>query len=182
MISYIIKDLTGALRYLPVGLTIGGVVFLLLFLINRRMRKKNRQPIPVAALTCLWFYMTIMLCITVWFRESSGTSKIDMELWSTWGINNRNNALVVENVLLFVPYGFLLPWVYERARGFLRTGFWGLSSSVYVEILQLVTGRGYFQIDDILANTLGTLIGFLIFSLGRRIFTGRGKNKSCSES
>lgn len=175
MISYIIKDLTGALRYLPVGLAIGGIVFLLLFLINRRMVRGNRHPIPVAALTCLWFYVGIMLCTTVWFREASGSSKIDMEILSTWGINNRNNALVVENVLLFVPYGFLLPWVFEKARGFFKTGFWGLLTSVCVEMLQLVSGRGYFQIDDILTNTLGTLIGFLIFALSRRIFTGRGK-------
>lgn len=175
MISYIIKDLTGALRYLPVGLAIGGIVFLLLFLINRRMVRKNRHPIPVAALTCLWFYVAIMLCTTVWFREASGSSKIDMEILSTWGINNRNNALVVENVLLFVPYGFLLPWVFEKARGFFKTGFWGLLTSVCVEVLQLVSGRGYFQIDDILTNTLGTLIGFLIFALGRRIFTVREK-------
>jgi len=175
MISYIIKDLTGALRYLPVGLAIGGIVFLLLFLINRRMVRKNRQPIPVAALTCLWFYVAIMLCITVWFRETGSTGKIDMELWSTWGINNRNNALVVENVLLFVPYGFLLPWVFERARGFLRTGFWGLLTSVCVEVLQLISGGGYFQIDDILTNTLGALIGFLGFAVIRRMFTGKGK-------
>lgn len=175
MISYIIKDLTAALRYLPVGLAIGGIVFLLLFLINRRMIRNNRQPIPVAALTCLWFYVGIMLCTTVWFREASGSSKIDMEILSTWGINNRNNALVVENVLLFVPYGFLLPWVFERTRGFLRTGFWGLLTSVCVEVLQLATGRGYFQIDDILTNTLGALIGFLGFALVRFIFKGKHK-------
>ena len=174
MISYIIKDLTAALRYLPVGLAIGGSVFLLLFLINKRMIRKNRQPIPVAALTCLWFYVGIMLCTTVWFRET-GSTKIDMEFLATWGINKRNNALVVENVLLFVPYGFLLPWVFERARGFLRTGFWGLLTSVCVEVLQLVTGRGYFQIDDILTNTLGALIGFLVFAIARRILRATGR-------
>ena len=174
MFAYIIKDLTEALRYLPVGLAIGGIVFLLLFLMNKRMIRINRQPIPVAALTCLWFYVGIMLCTTVWFREA-GSTKIDLELWSTWGINNRNNALVVENVLLFIPYGFLLPWVFERARGFLRIGFWGLLTSVCVEVLQLVTGRGYFQIDDILTNTLGALIGFLAFALVRFIFKDKCK-------
>ena len=77
--------------------------------------------------------------------------------------------------MLFVPYGFLLPWVFERARGFLRTGFWGLLTSVCVEVLQLISGRGYFQIDDILTNTLGALIGFLGFAVIRRIFTGKDK-------
>ena len=33
---------------------------------------------------------------------------MDLELFSTWGINDRNNAFVVENVLLFIPYGFVL--------------------------------------------------------------------------
>ena len=44
-----------------------------------------------------------------------------------------------------------------------------------VEVLQLVTGRGYFQIDDLMTNTLGALIGFLIFALAREDYNGKGK-------
>ena len=46
-----------------------------------------------------------------------------------------------------------------------------------LEVLQLLTGRGYFQVDDILTNTLGALIGFLIFAIARRILRATGRKR-----
>lgn len=42
----------------------------------------------------------------------------------------------------------------------------GAFTSICIESLQLVTGRGYFQIDDILTNTLGMFLGYLVFGIG----------------
>lgn len=95
-------------------------------------------------------------------REQTG---MDLELFSTWGINDRNNAYVVENVLLFIPYGFLGAWTSGRLRRILLCGVFGFLTSVGIESLQLVTRRGFFQIDDILTNTLGTVIGCGIFCI-----------------
>ena len=41
--------------------------------------------------------------------------------------------------------------------------------------MQLVTGRGYFQIDDILTNTLGALFGGILFWLVRLIGKAAGR-------
>ena len=58
------------------------------------------------AVSCLVMYVAVLLAITYFSRESGSRSgMMDLELFSTWGINNRNNAYVVENVLLFIPYG-----------------------------------------------------------------------------
>ena len=68
----------------------------------------------------IWLAVAILLVITYFSRESgSRTGMMDLELFSTWGINDRNNAFVVENVLLFIPYGFVLPWADVRQRHFL---------------------------------------------------------------
>ncbi len=88
---------------------------------------------------------------------------------------DRNNAFVVENILLFIPYGFACPWVFRRARNLFCCTLIGAVTSLGIESLQLLTRRGYFQIDDILTNTLGTILGFLIYWLWRgvcRIFRG----------
>ena len=77
---------------------------------------------------------------------------------------------VVENVLLFIPYGILGPWAIERLRRFWSCVLLGAVTSLIIETLQLVTERGYFQIDDILTNTLGTAVGFLVWRL---FFRGR---------
>ena len=98
-------------------------------------------------------------------RESGNSKGFDLELFSTWGINDRNNAYVIENIMLFVPYGFLGSWAFEKMGNFFRCLALGALTSLYIESLQLVTGRGFFQIDDILTNTLGAVIGCLVYRL-----------------
>ena len=67
------------------------------------------------------------------------------------------------NILLFVPFGILCPELFRK----FRRGGWtilaGVCLTVGVELLQFVTGLGCFDIDDIILNTAGTLIGFVIF-------------------
>ena len=170
MLKYIYRDLVSATEYLPYGLALGIPLSAVLVLFTRfTCKKRERQPVlPVIV---FGLYMAIMLVITFLSRESgSRPGTMDLELFSTWGINTRNNAYVVENVLLFIPYGFLCSWAFEPLRNFFRCFLFGALTSMSVEFLQLVTARGYFQIDDILTNILGTVVGYLLFwvFLGRR--------------
>ncbi|MFD8588206.1 VanZ family protein [Streptomyces sp. NPDC059637] len=72
------------------------------------------------------------------------------------------------NVLLGVPFGVLLPVVWPKARGLLRVVLLTALVMVLVETVQgaVVTGRA-FDIDDVILNTSGALLGYLL--LGRRI-------------
>ncbi|MGQ4365009.1 VanZ family protein [Streptomyces sp. SAS_272] len=72
------------------------------------------------------------------------------------------------NLLLGVPFGVLVPVVAPQARGLLRVLLLTAAVMLLVEFAQgaLVTGRA-FDIDDVILNTSGALIGYLI--LGRRI-------------
>ena len=170
MIKYIYRDLATAAGYLPYGLALGvpiSAVLLLPVLFGRRKREM-KEVFPLIA---FGMYLAIMLVITFLSRESgSMPGEVDLKLFSTWGINTRNNAFVIENVLLFIPYGFLGCLAYERLRDFFSCALLGAVTSMAVECLQLVTARGYFQIDDILTNIIGTIVGYLIFMLflGRR--------------
>lgn len=163
MIKYIIKDMTEALHYLPCGLIVGVIAAFFLHVLNITRRKKGRKPLSIWALTCLFVYMAIIFGITFWSRESGSRNKIDMELFATWGINARNNAFVIENVLLFIPYGFLMAWNIKGVRNLFTSLLVGLFSSLCIETMQLLTERGYFQVDDILTNTLGMLLGTCLF-------------------
>lgn len=97
-------------------------------------------------------------------RESGSRHKgLDLEFLSTWGINDRNNAFVIENILLFIPFGVLCPMTFRGLRKFWRCLLVGMLTSLFVESLQLLTGRGYFQIDDILTNVLGAVAGYLLY-------------------
>ena len=45
-----------------------------------------------------------------------------------------------------------------------RTILCGFGLSLLIELLQFVFGTGVSEVDDLILNTLGTLIGFVIFS------------------
>ncbi len=72
------------------------------------------------------------------------------------------------NLLLGVPFGILMPVIAPRTRGVLRVLFLTALVMLMVEVAQgaLITGRA-FDIDDVILNTTGALIGYLL--LGRRV-------------
>ncbi|MET9890852.1 VanZ family protein [Streptomyces sp. NPDC006465] len=71
------------------------------------------------------------------------------------------------NLLLGVPFGVLLPVVFPKVRGILRVLALTAVVMLLVELVQgaLITGRS-FDIDDVILNTTGALVGYLL--LGRR--------------
>ena len=79
----------------------------------------------------------------------------------------------MENILLFVPFGFLLgitakprwPWFILSA----------IVSSLLIEILQLFTKLGYFELMDIIFNTVGSCIGYMFFLAIVKIYQAHNK-------
>ncbi|MFI6416915.1 VanZ family protein [Streptomyces sp. NPDC050842] len=72
------------------------------------------------------------------------------------------------NVVLGMPFGMLLPVLAPRARGIIRVIAVTALVMILVELVQgaLITGRA-FDIDDVLLNTTGALLGYLL--IGRRL-------------
>lgn len=165
MCKYIMSDLTAALRFLPYGVAAGLLAAMILTGVNYGRRRRGRKVMAMLPVSCLVMYVAILLVITYFSREMGSRNGLDLQLFSTWGINRRNNAFVVENVLLFIPYGFALAWAIVRQRRFWVNLLTGALTSIAIECMQLITGRGYFQIDDILTNILGTVLGYLCFRL-----------------
>lgn len=78
------------------------------------------------------------------------------------------SANLAGNILIFVPYGFFISMA-SKSRGFFKTLFFSMGLSLCVEITQLFTRVGSFDVDDILLNTIGGVIGYIIFSICNRI-------------
>ena len=72
------------------------------------------------------------------------------------------------NILIFVPFGFFIALV-GRSRGLFKTLFCSMGLSLLVETVQLFTRVGSFDVDDILLNTIGGVLGFVIFVVCNRI-------------
>ena len=67
--------------------------------------------------------------------------------------------IVVGNVVMFVPFGFL-GWVFPELKNLKSTVIAFVSAIVIVEALQYFTRMGVFDVDDIILNTFGVYLGF----------------------
>lgn len=80
---------------------------------------------------------------------------------------NRNFGGLVSvllNVCIFIPLGFIVPSIISKFNMLWKVILLSLGLSFVFETIQLLIGRA-FDIDDILCNTAGGIIGFCIFSL-----------------
>lgn len=68
------------------------------------------------------------------------------------------------NILIFVPLGFFLPMGSKR-RSFFATSFYSFGLSFCVEVFQLITKVGSFDVDDLLLNTIGGILGYILFAV-----------------
>ena len=80
-------------------------------------------------------------------------------------ISPANIAQVYLNIMLFVPMGYLLPYVFAwfRAKVAVRPIIAGFVISFLIENIQLISRRGFYDIDDLVSNTLGTVLGVLLY-------------------
>lgn len=95
---------------------------------------------------------------------------IKMYIEYSYKLNSAENLL--GNILVFVPFGFLFPMVSEEPMGSGKGKHFFvmlLNAFVFVlgiEVFQLFSAFGAFDVDDILLNCLGASIGFECYRLG----------------
>ena len=107
----------------------------------------------------LALYVLIILWITLFSRESM-TTRIFRGLFWEIEMGYWNN--IIQNILLFIPLGFLI----GGKRGIIA----GVLLSIGIELTQYVFRLGYFELDDVLNNTIGAAIGALLYKkFGKRI-------------
>ena len=83
---------------------------------------------------------------------------------------------VIGNVVVFMPIGMFLPSLFYRCKNFHFTTILSLEISLCVEVIQLITKVGSFDVDDLLLNTFGGICGYIIYMIyhGTKRFKKRG--------
>ena len=67
------------------------------------------------------------------------------------------------NVIGFLPWGFILPIIFRRMDRVFLIFLSGLLLSLIVEVIQLISKVGCFDVDDLILNTLGAVLGYVFF-------------------
>lgn len=76
------------------------------------------------------------------------------------------------NSLMFVPVGIVYPIVYKKLNTHVKVIAAGIGFSLAIELLQLPFFDRVSDVDDLILNSLGYLLGYLIYLLVKRIKTG----------
>ena len=99
-------------------------------------------------------------CTTVIFRVVRDSNRYALKPF--WSYNKPDLLLEnIMNVVAFVPIGLLIGFVFRHIKWWIVLLIGG-SISISIEILQLITKRGFSEIDDVIHNVLGCMVGFLI--------------------
>ena len=102
--------------------------------------------------------MFLVFAATVLAREAGEQAKYHLDFfWSYKEAYIQQRSQIAANILMFVPIGVLLG--VEKS---VLYAVCGLAFSCFIEISQLITHRGLFELDDILNNTIGLMIGFIL--------------------
>ena len=139
------------------------------------MKAKNRKPMRTLGKILFVLYIAFLLYFLIfsdWYGRTGGMSEyhynlvLFKEIQRFW--NHRDMlgwvayANLFGNVLIFIPFGFFMPMA-SRYRNFFLTFVYSFGLSLLVEIFQLITKVGSFDVDDIFLNTCGGILGFIAF-------------------
>ena len=177
-----------ARQYMLLGI-VGATILVSLFLIGyflvykKKMKgTKNLNLGKIALWSIFLIYMIIVLGATIGNRPS-GYESINLHLFSSYRHAYNNFSLaewryIILNILMFVPIGFMLPLLFKKCECYYITYLTGFSISIFIEILQIISKRGIFEIDDIINNTLGCVIGYGIVMILMALFKRSKKHKA----
>lgn len=93
--------------------------------------------------------------------------------------DNRRDLLlnVIGNAAMFIPSGIVLPVIYRKLNNFIKVVGAGALISLCIEIIQLPFSVRASDVDDLILNTAGVVVGYGIYALVRSI--KRKDNKRC---
>lgn len=77
---------------------------------------------------------------------------------------------VLGNIIAFTPLGFLLPIVFNKINNIKIIILSSFFVSIIFELIQLLTGMGDFDVDDIILNVLGAIVGYMVYRVLKNLF------------
>ncbi len=129
---------------------------------------KEKQYMQWMALLLFLGYCVLVVTVTILIRRGTVRNIVNMipfahviETINTGSMEPLEGDIL--NILLFVPFGFLLPWINKQVfRKAIFALILGFAASTIIETIQLVFHLGHCDINDIITNSLGAAIGYWI--------------------
>lgn len=133
------------------------------------LKKQGYRNFPMLCFTLL--YLCLVYTSTVLSRDIDprrGHAMMPFWSYALWMRSNSDLLLayLVLHILMLLPIGVSLSALWQDWRPIVLLGF---SFSCLIEISQLLTKRGQCDIDDVINNTLGVVLGIGLYRLGKHL-------------
>lgn len=157
----------GYIALFVIFITISAILYLPIFFVLRRKGKESIRQLSYLLYFCSFFiiiFATIILFgLPINFNPERYILNLKPLLWlKDESIRNRIIGEIIPNIMIFVPFGIFTPIVFKRMRKFYMTALVVLVLTFSIEFFQYFIGRTS-DIDDLIANFLGGIIGYGIF-------------------
>ena len=145
------------IQHIPYEYLIGVAFVVIIGIIVSFWWKGFKKGLRYSSGLTLAGYIFLVFCSTVFLRKVGKIQRYDFHpFWSY----NRSDLLVenIMNVVVFIPIGQLLGVAFKRMTWW-KVMLIGCAISVTIEVLQFFFMKGFSEVDDVMHNTLGCLIG-----------------------
>ena len=135
---------------------------------------KNKEELIISKELMMLTFIVYILCLfqIVTSNDVSGTHGINLTLFKEMTRYHVGTRLfyrnIIGNILMFIPFGFFTSYYLKLERKSF-VFFLSVIVAVVIELIQLRIGRA-FDIDDILLNVVGSMIGYFLYRIIDRIF------------
>lgn len=138
----------------------------------KKRREKHLRLFGKIMFILYVLFLIYFLFFAEWYGRSGETGEyrynlvLFQEIKRFWEYKEQlgwiSAANLLGNVAIFVPFGFFMPMA-SRYRSFSLTTVYSFGLSLIVECFQLIFQVGTFDVDDLLLNTIGGAIGYIVF-------------------
>ena len=163
------------MRYLIPGIFFVIVMGMVLFCSGRIWEKRcgKKENFPwrkIILYGCFVCYLLVVLGATMLSRGNIYENVIRMRLfysyrdaWNDFSMTEWRNIIL--NILMFVPLGVMLPYMRKIFQSAGWTYLAGFGLTLLIEMMQLIFKCGIFELDDLMNNLVGTMIGYGLYRL-----------------
>jgi len=155
------------------------IVPLYIFYILDVYRRKQKSWIQMIIQASFYIYIFAVLNLTIYFilfrrmagsewlhnlllRLHNGINLIPFTIFNKYSIVDRQ---IIGNLIMLAPLGIYLPILYSKVSDYSKVILIGILTSLSIEIIQLLTSFRSADIDDIILNSIGIVIGFSLYKI-----------------
>ena len=162
-IYYIWDSILKLLKGLALALPIGVVVAVISWAIIRLIEKKKENVVAKKNLIVGFvFYISLLVQMGVFQRPFGSTRVVKWIPFQTPGGDDIIVVYVLANILIFIPFGMFIPKIFDKCQKLWIVVLIGTGTSLMFEVIQYALACGRSEVEDVIANIVGVLVGFLI--------------------